>query len=136
MDVLVVSYVGELVCWGIESSIVVLGVFIQGINYFVYVGQFLDVFVVMVYVEGLMVDFVDVVLCGLVMLELVDVDLQVVVVVIVGVVDVLYGCWLFCVYVDLVQDGVEVVNGVVDWVCVELLWWIGLGDLLYLCVEV
>lgn len=134
MDLFVVFYVVEFVCWGIEMLIVVLGVFIWGMNYFFYVGKLVDIVVQVVYDGGLYVGVVDQVLWGFVVFELVDVDVGVVVMVIVEFVVVLVGKCFYCVFVDLLQDGVEEVFCVGDCICCEMFRNIGFVDLCVLCV--
>lgn len=131
MDALAVSYAGELARWGIETSIVVPGAFTKGTNHFAHSGAPADTSRAAEYANGPTSDIPDVALKGLAALEPADADAGTVAQAVVQVVDAPFGKRPFRVHIDPSQDGAEIVNGVADRVRAELLWRIGLQDLLH-----
>ena len=131
MDSLAVSYAGELSRWGIETSIVVPGAFTKGTNHFAHSGAPADASRAAEYANGPTGDIPDIALKGLAALEPADADAATVADAIVNVVDAPFGKRPFRVHIDPSQDGAEIVNGVADRVRAELLWRIGLQDLLH-----
>jgi NAD(P)-dependent dehydrogenase (short-subunit alcohol dehydrogenase family) len=130
MDSLAVSYSGELARWGIETSIVVPGAFTKGTNHFLHAGQPADTARQAEYDQGPYAGLADAALKGLAGLEPPDADVAEVADAIVRLVDTPFGKRPFRVHVDPARDGCEEVNGVADRVRAELLWRIGLADLL------
>ena len=130
MDSLAVTYAGELSRWGIESTIVVPGAFTKGTNHFLHASKPEDASRADEYANGPTRDIPDTALKGLAALEPPDADPEEVARAIVKVVDMPHGKRPFRVHIDPSQDGAEVVNGVADRVRRELLYRIGLDDLL------
>jgi NAD(P)-dependent dehydrogenase (short-subunit alcohol dehydrogenase family) len=131
MDSLAVSYAGELSRWGIETSIIVPGAFTKGTNHFAHSGSPADASRAAEYANGPTSDIPDIALKGLAALEPADADTAAVADAVVNVVDAPFGQRPFRVHIDPSQDGAEIVNGVADRVRAELLWRIGLQDLLH-----
>jgi NAD(P)-dependent dehydrogenase (short-subunit alcohol dehydrogenase family) len=131
MDSLAVSYAGELSRWGIETSIIVPGAFTKGTNHFAHSGSPADTSRAAEYANGPTADIPDIALKGLAALEPADADAASVAEAVVKVVDAPFGKRPFRVHIDPSQDGAEIVNGVADRVRAELLWRIGLQDLLH-----
>jgi len=131
MDSLAVSYAGELARWGIETSIIVPGAFTKGTNHFAHSGAPADASRATEYANGPTGDIPDIALKGLAALEPADADAATVADAVVQVVDAPFGKRPFRVHIDPSQDGAEIVNGVADRVRAELLWRIGLQDLLH-----
>ena len=131
MDSLAVSYAGELARWGIETSIVVPGAFTKGTNHFAHSGSPDDTSRAAEYASGPTKDIPDVALKGLAALEPADADAASVAEAVVNVIDAPFGKRPFRVHIDPSQDGAEIVNAVADRVRAELLWRIGLQDLLH-----
>jgi NAD(P)-dependent dehydrogenase (short-subunit alcohol dehydrogenase family) len=131
MDSLAVSYAGELSRWGIETSIIVPGAFTKGTNHFAHSGSPADAPRAAEYANGPTGDIPDIALKGLAALEPADADAATVADAVVQVVDAPFGKRPFRVHIDPSQDGAEIVNGVADRVRAELLWRIGLQDLLH-----
>jgi NAD(P)-dependent dehydrogenase (short-subunit alcohol dehydrogenase family) len=131
MDSLAVSYAGELSRWGIETSIIVPGAFTHGTNHFAHSGSPADASRAAEYANGPTRDIPDIALKGLAALEPADADAASVADAVVKVVDAPFGKRPFRVHIDPSQDGAEIVNGVADRVRAELLWRIGLQDLLH-----
>jgi NAD(P)-dependent dehydrogenase (short-subunit alcohol dehydrogenase family) len=131
MDSLAVSYAGELSRWGIETSIIVPGAFTKGTNHFAHSGSPADASRAAEYANGPTGDIPDLALKGLAALEPADADAATVADAVVKVIDAPFGKRPFRVHIDPSQDGAEIVNGVADRVRAELLWRIGLQDLLH-----
>jgi NAD(P)-dependent dehydrogenase (short-subunit alcohol dehydrogenase family) len=131
MDSLAVSYAGELARWGIETSIIVPGAFTKGTNHFAHSGSPADAPRAAEYANGPTGEIPDIALKGLAALEPADADAATVADAVVQVVDAPFGKRPFRVHIDPSQDGAEIVNGVADRVRAELLWRIGLQDLLH-----
>ena len=130
MDALAVVYSRELTRWGIETSIIVPGVFTGGTNHFAHAGTPADKARAAEYEAGPYAGFADQVLKGFTSIVPPDADVSAVADAIVKVVDAPFGKRPFRVHIDPTQDGAEVVNMVSDRVRAELLRRIGLGDLL------
>jgi NAD(P)-dependent dehydrogenase (short-subunit alcohol dehydrogenase family) len=131
MDSLAVSYAGELSRWGIETSIVVPGAFTKGTNHFAHSGKPADTARAAEYANGPTADIPDIALKGLAALEPADADAATVASAVEKVIEAPFGQRPFRVHVDPSQDGAEIVNGVADRMRAELLWRIGLQDLLH-----
>jgi len=131
MDSLAVSYAGELMRWGIETSIIVPGAYTKGTNHFAHAGAPADTARAAEYADGPTGDIPDILLKGLSAVEPPDADASEVAKAIARVVDMRFGRRPFRVHIDPSQDGAEVVNGVADRVRAELLRRIGLADLLH-----
>lgn len=129
MDQMAVSYAGELVRFGVDTSIVVPGAFTKGTNHFAHAGQPADTEATKAYAEGLYSDIPDAILKGLTALEPVDADVQKVADAIVEVVAAPRGHRPYRVFIDPSEDGAEVVAGVQDRVRSEMLRRMGLDDL-------
>jgi NAD(P)-dependent dehydrogenase (short-subunit alcohol dehydrogenase family) len=129
MDQMAVSYAGELVRFGVDTSIVVPGAFTKGTNHFAHAGQPADTEAAKAYAEGLYSDIPDAILKGLTALEPVDADVQKVADAIVEVVATPRGHRPYRVFIDPSEDGAEVVAGVQDRVRSEMLRRMGLDDL-------
>ena len=130
MDALAVIYARELTRWGIETSIIVPGVFTGGTNHFAHAGSPADKARVAEYEAGPYKGFADDVLKGFSAIVPPDANVEGVANAIVKVVDAPFGKRPFRVHYDLTQDGAEVVNMVSDRVRAELLRRIGLADVL------
>ena len=130
MDALAVVYARELTRWGIETSILVPGVFTGGTNHFAHAGSPADKARAAEYEAGPYAGFADEVRKGFASIVPADADVSAVAEAIVRVVETPFGRRPFRVHVDPTQDGAEVVNAVSDRVRAELLRRIGLGDLL------
>ena len=130
MDALAVSYAGELARWGIETSIIVPGAFTKGTNHFLHAGKPADQPRADAYANGPTASIPDTILEGLAALEPEDADPEEVAKAIVRVVNISHGKRPFRVHIDPMDDGAEIVNGVADRVRRELLWRIGLQDIL------
>jgi NAD(P)-dependent dehydrogenase (short-subunit alcohol dehydrogenase family) len=118
MDALAVAYARELTRWGIETSIIVPGAFTSGTNHFAHAGSPADKARPAEYEAGPYKSFGE------------EMDVSLVAEAIVRVVDTPFGKRPFRVHVDPTQDGAEVVNAVSDRVRAEMLWRVGLEDLL------
>ena len=130
MDALAVVYSRELARWGIETSIIVPGAFTGGTNHFAHAGSPADKARAAEYEAGPYAGFGEQVLKGFAAIVPADADVSAVAEAIVKVVDAPFGKRPFRVHIDPTQDGVEVVNGVLDRVRAEMLRRIGLADLL------
>ena len=130
MDLLAVSYAGELSRWGIETCIVVPGAFTSGTNHFAHATRPEDNVRAAAYESGPYRGFGDAVLKGQESLIPPDADVTDVARAIVDVVAAPRGKRPFRVHVDPSRDGAEVVAGVADRVREEFLRRIGLEDIL------
>lgn len=129
MDALAVSYAGELIRFGIDTTIVVPGAFTRGTNHFAHAGTPDDSERAAAYdthYGGLMDD----VSARLAELEPHDADAGAVATAIADVVDTPAGTRPFRVHVDPSRDGSEVVSAVADRIRVDFYRRIGLADLL------
>jgi NAD(P)-dependent dehydrogenase (short-subunit alcohol dehydrogenase family) len=130
MDSLAVSYAAELARFGIETSIIVPGVFTSGTSHFKNAGSPDDKARAAYYNSGAYAGFADAIQKGLAATVPPDADVAAVADAIVKVVDMPFGKRPFRVHIDPAQDGVEVVNAVADRIRAEFLRRIGLSDLL------
>ncbi|WP_394846114.1 SDR family oxidoreductase [Pendulispora brunnea] len=130
MDQLAVSYAGELVRWGIETSIVVPGAFTIGTNHFRNAGQPADAARAAEYHHGPYAGFGDDLLKGLASTEPPDSDVGDVARAIADVVSRPHGKRPFRVHIDPASDGSQVVSDVGDRIRAEFLRRIGQGDIL------
>jgi NAD(P)-dependent dehydrogenase (short-subunit alcohol dehydrogenase family) len=130
MDALAVSYAGELARFGIETSIILPGVYTSGTNHFAHAGSPEDKTVLAAYETGPNATLATEIRDGLAKTAEPDADVAEVAEAIVRVVDMPFGKRPFRVHIDPLNDGAEVVNGVADRVRVELLRNMGLSDLL------
>lgn len=130
MDALAVAYARELTRWGIETSIIVPGAFTSGTNHFAHAGSPADKARAAEYQAGPYKHFAADVITAFPSIVPKDADANLVAEAIVRVVDTPFGKRPFRVHVDPTQDGAEVVNAVLDRIRVEMLWRVGLEDLL------
>lgn len=130
MDSLAVTYAYELARWGIGSTIVMPGVFTSGTSHFDHAGQPADYEVAAEYARGPYAVVPDVVMKGIERLEPDDNDPQLVADAIARLLASPAGARPFRVYVDLSEDGCEVVDAVMERVRAEFLRRVDLGDLL------
>jgi NAD(P)-dependent dehydrogenase (short-subunit alcohol dehydrogenase family) len=130
MDSLAVTYASELARWGIETSIIVPGAFTKGTNHFLHATLPADEQRAEEYAKGPTSTIPDTALKGLTALEPADADSGEVAKAIVEVVDAPYGKRPYRVFIDPSQDGAEEVFRIGDRMRRELLWRIGLEDLL------
>jgi NAD(P)-dependent dehydrogenase (short-subunit alcohol dehydrogenase family) len=130
MEQLAVSYAGELARFGIETSIVMPGVFTTGTNYFAHAMTPADQERAAIYVSGPTADLGDKLFAGMKSLEPPDSDPQAVVRAIVEIVGTPHGKRPFRITVGPAEDGSEIVAAMSDRLRADLLRRIGLGDLL------
>lgn len=130
MDALAVSYAAELNRWGIETSIIVPGVFTSGTNHFAHADAPADKARQAEYDNGPYAHLGDDIMKGLAATAPADADVADVARAIVRVVDMPFGKRPFRVHIDPAQDGAEIVDGVADRVRAEMYRNIGLSDLL------
>lgn len=130
MEALAISYAGELARWGVETAIIVAGSFTKGTNFYTHSGRPADAVRAEEYADGPTADITEMTLKGLAALEPKDADPQGVADAVVAVVDAPFGKRPFRTHFDPSDDGASIVNGVADRVRAELLWRIGLADLL------
>jgi NAD(P)-dependent dehydrogenase (short-subunit alcohol dehydrogenase family) len=130
MDSLAVGYAAELARWGIETSIVVPGVFTTGTNHFPRAGRPEDTARALAYEDGPYSCMADDIQKGLQSIEPPDADVATVADAIARIVDAPFGKRPFRTHIDPAGDGCEVVNAVGDHVRTDFLRRIGLGDLL------
>lgn len=130
MDSLAVCYAGELIRWGIETSIIVPGAYTSGTNHFINAGRPEDPATADAYAHGPYAGFEDGITSGLASLAPADEDAGDVARAIVETVGCPRGQRPFRVHVNTEPDGAEVVNAVGDRVRAEFLRRAGLGDLL------
>lgn len=129
MDALAVSYAGETIRFGIETTIVVPGAYPSGTHHFTHAGSPADTGIAAAYqvrYAALMAD-VNERLAGLMPP---DADVAEVADEIVRIVDLAPGSRPFRVHVDPSRDGSEVVSVVADRIRAEFYHRVGLGDLL------
>jgi NAD(P)-dependent dehydrogenase (short-subunit alcohol dehydrogenase family) len=129
MDSLAVSYAGELVRWGVETSIVVPGSFTRGTNHFARSGRPADKEVEAAY-ETKYAGLMDQVAAKLAALAPPDADASMVSEEIARIVALPAGQRPFRVHIDPVDDGSEEVSDVADRIRREFLTRVDLGDLL------
>jgi len=130
MDSLAVSYTAELARFGIETSIILPGVFTSGTSHFKNAGFPNDKARAAEYDSGAYKGFAAEIQKGLSSTVPPDADVGAVADAIVKVVDMPFGKRPFRVHIDPAQDGAEVVNAVADRIRAEFLRRIGLSDLL------
>ena len=130
MDSLALNYARELTRWGIETSIIVPGVFSSGTNHFAHAGAPADKARAEEYETGADAGLADQVMKGFADVTPPDADASAVADAIVEVVDAAFGKRPFRVHIDPVHDGSEAVNAVSDWTRAQFLRRIGLADLL------
>lgn len=131
LDQLAVSYARELAQFGIETSIVVPGVFTKGTNHFAHAGVPLDIARAAEYQAALSKDFADDLLKALSATVPDDAAPEVVADAVVNVVNASFGKRPFRVVVDPASDGAMVSFAVIDRVREEFLRRIGFGGLLH-----
>ncbi|WP_406817354.1 SDR family oxidoreductase [Mycobacterium sp. M23085] len=130
MDSLAVSYARELARWGIETSIIVPGAFTSGTNHFANAGTPDDRAVVDEYEAGPYAGFGALVRTAFDGIVPPDADPSAVSDAVRDVVDTPFGQRPFRVYVDPTNDGSEVGFAVLDRLRAEMLYRVGLSDLL------
>jgi NAD(P)-dependent dehydrogenase (short-subunit alcohol dehydrogenase family) len=131
MEQLAISYSAELARFGIETSIVVPGVFTKGTNHFANAMKPDDQARVSEYEKTDGAGLGEAILKATAMTEPEDSDPTEVARQIVGVVDAPYGKRPFRVTIDPAQDGSEIVSAVQDRLRQDTLMRVGLGDLLH-----
>ncbi|GII59593.1 short-chain dehydrogenase/reductase [Planotetraspora thailandica] len=129
MDALAVSYAGELIRFGIETSIVVPGAYTEGTNHFLHAGRPADAGRAAAYDEKY-ASLMDDVNARLAALMPPGSDVSEVAEAIVHVVDLPAGTRPLRVHVDPSRDGSEVVSAVADRIRADFFRRIGLDDLL------
>jgi NAD(P)-dependent dehydrogenase (short-subunit alcohol dehydrogenase family) len=129
MDAIAVSYAGELIRFGIDTSIIVPGAFTRGTNHFAHAGQPADADRAKAYDDeyGALMETVNPRLGALLPQ---DADAADIARAIVNVVDTPAGQRPFRVHIDPSKDGCEVVAAVADRIRVEFYHRIGLESLL------
>jgi len=129
MDAIAVSYAGELIRFGVDTSIIVPGAFTRGTNHFAHAGKPFDVARATLYDEeyGALMESVNQRL-GALLPE--DADAGDIARAIAAVVDTPAGERPFRVHIDPSKDGCEVVAAVADRIRVEFYHRIGLESLL------
>jgi NAD(P)-dependent dehydrogenase (short-subunit alcohol dehydrogenase family) len=130
MDAMAVQYARELARWGIETSIIVPGAFTTGTNHFAHAGKPADTSRVAEYEAGPYKGIGEQIEKAFADITPPDADVSAVADAIVKVVNTAHGKRPFRVHVDPIQDGADVVFGVMDRVRAEMLRRIGLSDLL------
>lgn len=130
MDSLAVSYAGELAPWGIETTIIVPGVFTKGTNHFLHSGHPADEARLAEYAEGPTKRMPERVRNSHKTILPEDADVREVSRAIAHVVAMPYGTRPFRVTIDPANGGAEVVNMMADRVRAEFLRRTGLDDLL------
>lgn len=130
MDAMAVVMSRELTLWGIETSIIVPGAFTGGTNHFAHSGRPADKEREAEYEAGPYKGFSDRVMKGFASIVPPDADAASVGEAIVNVVNTPFGKRPYRVHVDPTHDGAEVTNMVLDRVRAELLYRIGLEDVL------
>lgn len=130
MDSLAVTYAGELARWGIETTIVVPGVYTSGTSHFATADHPGDKARAAEYADGPYKDMPELVNKGHEVMEPAGSDVADVVRAIAKVVDTPFGKRPFRVTVDPADAGAEVINMMGDRVRVELFRRIGMEDLL------
>ncbi len=130
MDAIAVQYARELSRWGIETTLIVPGAFTSGTNHFAHAGRPADEAVVREYEEGPLRGFGEQVQKAFAEIVPPDADVSAVADAIVNVVDMPFGRRPFRVHIDPTQDGADVGFAVLDRVRAEMLYRVGLSDLL------
>ena len=130
MDAIAVQYARELTRWGIETTIVVPGAFTGGTNHFAHSGRPADTARAAEYDAGPYKGFGEQVQKAFAAIVPPDADADAVAEAVVKVVATPFGKRPFRVHIDPTQDGADVSFGVMDRVRAEMLYRVGLGDLL------
>jgi hypothetical protein len=130
MDALAVQYARELTRWGIETSIVVPGAFTSGTNHFAHARRPADAARAAEYEAGPTRGLGDEIQKAFAAMVPADADVSAVADAIVGIVDAPFGKRPFRVHIDPSQDGADVTFAVMDRVRAEMLYRVGLSDLL------
>jgi NAD(P)-dependent dehydrogenase (short-subunit alcohol dehydrogenase family) len=130
MDAMAVIYARELTRWGIETSIIVPGAFTGGTNHFAHSGSPEDKARAAEYESGPYKGFAQQVQEAFAAIVPKNANVQAVADAIVKVVDTPFGKRPFRVHIDPTQDGAEITFAVMDRVRAEMLYRVGLGDLL------
>jgi NAD(P)-dependent dehydrogenase (short-subunit alcohol dehydrogenase family) len=135
MDALAVAYSRELIRWGIETSIVVPGAFTKGTNHFANAGAPDDKAREAEYEAGPYKNFGDTVKKAFAGIVPEDADVSKVAEAMVRIVETPRGKRPYRVGIDFTNDGSMVVNPMLDRVREEMLYRVGLSDLLKLPEE-
>jgi hypothetical protein len=130
MDAIAVQYARELSRWGIETSIIVPGAFTGGTNHFAHSGRPADEARAAEYEAGPYKGFGEQVQKAFAAIVPPDADAGTVADAVVKVVDTPFGKRPFRVHIDPTEDGADVGFTVLDRVRSEMLYRVGLGDLL------
>jgi NAD(P)-dependent dehydrogenase (short-subunit alcohol dehydrogenase family) len=131
MDSLAVSYARELTLWGIETSIIIPGAFTSGTNHFAHAGHPDDSARVQEYEAGPYKGMAERSMKGFASIVPSDAKADAVADAIIRVVDTPFGKRPFRTTIDPTSDGAEVVNMVADRIKEEMLYRIGLQELLH-----
>lgn len=135
MDAIAVAYSRELIRWGIETSIVVPGAFTKGTNHFANAGAPEDKAREAEYEVGPYKEFGETVKKAFAGIVPEDADVSKVADAMVKIVETPRGKRPYRVGIDFTNDGSMVVNPVLDRVREEMLYRVGLADLLKLPEE-
>ena len=130
MDAMAVQYARELSRWGIETSIIVPGAFTSGTNHFAHSSKPADEARVAEYEAGPYAGFGDEVRQAFAQIVPQDADAAAIADAIVKVVDTPFGKRPFRVHIDPAEDGADVGFTVLDRLRAEMLYRVGLSDLL------
>ncbi len=130
MDALAVCYAGELARWGVETTILVPGVFTGGTNHFAHADAPADKERAAEYEDGACKGLGEQILKGVAASVPASAGISLIADAMVRIVEAPPGSRPFRVHVDPAQDGAAVVNGVADRVRAEFLRNAGLADLL------
>ena len=130
MDAIAVQYARELARWGIETSIIVPGAFTSGTNHFAHSGKPADQQVVAEYEAGPYAGFGAQVQKAFAEIVPPNAAPSAVAAAIVDVVNTPFGMRPFRVHIDPTEDGANVSFTVLDRIRSEMLYRVGLSDLL------
>jgi NAD(P)-dependent dehydrogenase (short-subunit alcohol dehydrogenase family) len=130
MDAMAVIYARELTLWGIETSIVVPGAFTGGTNHFARSGRPADDARVAEYEAGPYANYGNKIMKAFAAIVPPDADAAAVGDAIAKIVDMPFGKRPFRVHVDPTQDGAEVAFTVIDRMRTDMLYRVGLDELL------
>ncbi|WP_186108294.1 SDR family oxidoreductase [Burkholderia gladioli] len=130
MDTVAVLYARELSRWGIETSIIVPGAFTAGTNHFAHSGVPADKAVEAEYEAGPYAGYGEKIQQAFAAIVPADADAGLVARAMVEVVDLPFGKRPFRVHIDPSEDGANVGFAVIDRLRNEMLYRVGMGDLL------
>lgn len=130
MDALAVQYARELARWGVETTIVVPGAFTKGTNHFAHSGAPADTDRLAEYEAGPYAGFGETIQKAFAAIVPEDADPAGVADRIVDAVDLPFGTRPFRIHYDPSQDGADVGFSVLDRLRAEMLYRVGMSDLL------